>query len=311
MKTLRQAVGDYLSLRRSLGFKLKKHEPCLRELVSFLKKERASRISTPLALQFATRHRHQQPAEWASRLSIVRGFARYRSGDDLATEIPLPGLLPYRPMRARPYLYSEEEIRQLLEAARTLPSIYSLKPWTYYCLFGLLVVTGIRISEALNLQTKDIDWLEGVLTIQGTKFGKSRLVPLHASTRRVLAAYAKRRDGFLAKRPVSHFFVSSRGKRLDGGDVRRTFYKLSRQIGLRDASASHGPRLHDFRHRFAVETLVRWYHEDEEVERRLPILSTYLGHAHVTDTYWYLTSTPELLGAAGKRMEKRWEGVRW
>jgi integrase/recombinase XerD len=212
-------------------------------------------------------------------------------------------------MRARPYLYSEEEIRQLLKAARTLPSIYSLKPWTYYCLFGLLVVTGIRISEALNLQTKDIDWLEGVLTIHGTKFGKSRLVPLHASTRRVLAAYAKRRDSFLAKRPVSHFFVSSRGKRLDGGDVRRTFYRLSRQIGLRDASASHGPRLHDFRHRFAVETLVRWYHEDEEVERRLPILSTYLGHAHVTDTYWYLTSTPELLGAAGKRMEKRWGGV--
>jgi integrase len=309
MKTLRQAVGDYLALRRSLGFRLKKHEPCLQEFVSFLKKKRAARISTALALQFATQHRHQQPAEWAARLSVVRGFARYRSGDDLATEIPLPGLLPYRPMRARAYLYSEEEIQQLLNAARDLPSPYSLKPWTYYCLFGLLVVTGMRISEALNLQTKDIDWPEGVLTIHGTKFGKSRLVPLHASTRTALSAYAKRRDRFFAGQPVSHFFVSSRGKRLDGGDVRRTFYALSRQIGLRDASASHGPRLHDFRHRFAVETLVRWYRKDEEVERRLPIVSTYLGHAHVTDTYWYLTSTPELLGAAGKRMEKRWGGV--
>ncbi len=255
MKTLRQAVGDYLALRRSLGFRLKKHEPCLREFVSFLKKKRSARISTALALQFATQHRHQQPAEWAARLSVVRGFARYRSGDDLATEIPLPGLLPYRPMRARAYLYSEEEIQQLLNASRDLPSPYSLKPWTYYCLFGLLVVTGMRISEALNLQTKDIDWPEGVLTIHGTKFGKSRLVPLHASTRTVLSAYAKRRD------------------------------------------------------RFFAETLVRWYRKDEEVERRLPILSTYLGHAHVTDTYWYLTSTPELLGAAGKRMEKRWGGV--
>src|ERR1700730_9142057 len=309
MITLRQAVHDYLSLRRGLGVKLKKYEPCLREFVSFLKKKGAARISTALALRFATQRRHTQPAEWAARLSVVRGFARCRSGDDLATEIPPLGLLPYRAMRARPYLYSEEEIRQLLKAARTLPPTYNLKPWTYYCLFGLLAVTGMRVSEALNLQLKDVDWSEGVLTIHGTKFGKSRLVPLHASTRRVLSAYAKRRDSFFADRPVSHFFVSSRGTRLDGGDVRRTFYRLSRQIGLRDASASHGPRLHDFRHRFAVETLVRWYRKDEEVERRLPILSTYLGHAHVTDTYWYLTSTPELLGAAGKRMEKRWGGV--
>ena len=310
MKTLRQAVGDYLSLRRSLGFALKKHEPCLREFVSFLHKKRASRISTRLALQFATRHQHQQPAEWAARLSVVRGFACYRNGDDPATEIPPPGLLPYRPMRARPYLYSEEEIRQLLKAARNLPATYSLKPWTYYCLFGLLVVTGMRISEALNLQAKDVDWSEGVLTLHGTKLGKSPLIPLHTSTRTVLSAYAKRRDRFFKGQRVSHFFVSSSGQRLDGGHVRRTFYELSRQIGLRDASASHGPRLHDFRHRFAVETLVRWYRSNEDVERRLPTLSTYLGHAHVTDTYWYLTSTPELLGAAGKRMEQRWGGVR-
>jgi integrase/recombinase XerD len=194
MKTLRQAVNDYLSLRRSLGFKLKSHEPCLREFVSFLKKNGAARISTALALQFATQHRHQQPAQWAARLSMVRGFARYRSGDDLATEVPLLGLLPYRARRARPYLYSEEEIRQLLNAARNLPPTYSLKPWTYYCLFGLLVVTGMRISEALNLRPKDVDWSEGVLTIHGSKFGKSRLLPLHASTRKVLSAYAERRD---------------------------------------------------------------------------------------------------------------------
>ena len=309
MKTVRQAVGDYLSLRRSLGFKLKDHERVLREFVTFLRKKKTPRISTQLALQFATQPRHVHPAQWAARLCVVRGFARYRSGEDLATEIPPLGLLPYRAMRARPYLYSEEEIRQLLKAAQNLPSTSSLKPWTYYCLFGLLAVTGMRISEALNLQTKDVDWFEGVLTIHGTKFGKSRLVPLHASTGKVLSAYAKRRNRFFAGEPLAHFFVSSRGKRLDGGDVRRTFYILSRQIGLREASASRGPRLHDFRHRFAMETLVRWYRKGEEVERRLPVLSTYLGHAHVTDTYWYLTTTPELLGAAGKRMEKRWGGV--
>lgn len=309
MNTLPQAVTDYLLLRRSLGFKLKNHESCLREFVAFLNKRRASHISTTLALQFATQHPQHQSAEWAARLSIVRGFARHRSGDDPSTEIPPLGLLPHRAKRARPYIYLEREICQLLNAARNLPPTYELKPWTYYSLFGLLVVTGMRVSEALNLQSKDVDWTERVVTIRGTKFGKSRLVPLHVSTKAVLLAYAKRRDQFFAGQPVSHFFVTSRGTRLDHSDVNRTFRLLSRQIGLRGPTASHGPRLHDCRHRFAVETLVRWYRKNEDVERRLPILSTYLGHSRVTDTYWYLTNTPELLGAAGKRMEKRWEGL--
>ena len=309
MKTLRQAVADYLSLRRSLGFKLKDHERCLREFISFLKKKRHSRLSIRLALQFATQHQHQQPAQWAARLRVIRGFARYRVGEDALTEIPPLGLLPYRAPRAKPYLYSAEEIRELLKAAQNLHSTSSLKPWTYYCLFGLLATTGMRISEALNLHAKDVDWSEGILTIHGTKFGKSRLVPLHPSTRKALFAYAERRDCFFGAKPVSHFFVSSRGTRLDGGHVRRTFYQLSRQIGLRDVAASHGPRLHDFRHRFAVQTLLRWYRNGKDVERRLPVLSTYLGHAHVTDTYWYLTSTPELMEAASKRMEQRWGGL--
>jgi integrase/recombinase XerD len=309
MKTLRQAVGDYLALRRSLGFKLKDHERCLRELISFLRKKRFTRLSIPLALQFATQHQHHQPARWAARLRVVRGFARYRSGEDPTTEIPPLGLLPYRALRARPYLYSAKEIRELLKAAQNLRSTSTLKPWTYYCLFGLLATTGMRISEAINLQVKDVDWSEGMITIHGAKFGKSRLVPLHPTTRKVLYSYAERRDCFFGRKPVSHFFVSSRGTRLDGGDVRRTFYHLSRQIGLREVSASHGPRLHDFRHRFAVQTLVRWYRQGMDVQRRLPVLSTYLGHAHVTDTYWYLTSTPELMVAAGKRMEQRWGGL--
>jgi integrase len=309
MKTMRQAVRDYLALRRSLGFKLKEHEPRLWKFVSFLEKNGSARITIPLALQFATQPQHQQPAQWATRLRVVRGFARYRSGEDPRTEIPPPHLLPYRARRARPYLYSAKEIRELLRAAQNLRSRCSLNPRTYYCLFGLLATTGMRISEALNLRVKDVDGSEGIITIHGTKFGKSRLIPLHPSTQRVLSAYAKRRDCLFEKKPVLHFFVSSRGTRLDGGDVHRIFYHLSRQIGLRDVSACHGPRLHDFRHRFAVQTLVRWYRTGKDVERRLPVLSTYLGHAHVTDTYWYLTSTPELMGAAGKRMEERWGGL--
>jgi integrase/recombinase XerD len=140
-------------------------------------------------------------------------------------------------------------------------------------------------------------------------FGKSRLVPLHASTCRVLTDYAKRRDRRFGAQPEAHFFVNKNGNRLDKGEVYRTFHALSRQIGLRAAGVSRGPRLHDSRHRFAVETLLRWYRNGEDPKRRLPVLSTYLGHAHVSDTYWYLTGTPELLGAVGKRLEKRWEGL--
>lgn len=309
MRTPQQAIVDYLSLRRGLGFKLEKHEVCLREFVSFLKKRGTSRITTQLALQFATLHRDQQPAQWAVRLSIVRGFAGYRSGTDSATEIPPAGLLPNRPPRAQPYLYSEDEIRGLLTAAENLSSICSLRPRTHYCLLGLLVVTGMRLGEVINLQPQDVDWSEGMLTIRNAKFGKSRLIPLHPSTQKILAEYAKHRDRFFAGQPVQHFFVSSRGNRLDKGDIHRTFYGLSRQIGLRAPSASRGPRLHDFRHRFAVQTLLRWYRRGEDPERRLPVLSTYLGHSHVTDTYWYLTNTPELMAAAGKLLEKRWKGV--
>lgn len=136
-----------------------------------------------------------------------------------------------------------------------------------------------------------------------TKFGDC-----HASTQEVLSAYAARRDRLLGRRPTPYFFVTKSGTRLDGGEVRRTFYDLSRRIGLRGISASHGPRLHDFRHRFAVKTLVQWYRAGQDVERRLPILSTYLGHVHVADTYWYLTACPELMGLVVKRLERHWEG---
>lgn len=309
MKSFRQAVHEYLELRRGLGFKLKKHEPFLREFVAFLSQKKAPHITIELALQWATQHRHQRPAEWAARLSVVRGFARHWSGTDPRTEIPATGLLPYRPGRAKPYIYSEPQIQKLLEAARQMPASNRLKPRMFYCLFGLLAVTGMRISEVLNLQSADIDWSEGVLTIGSTKFGKSRLIPLHPSTRKVLLDYVRFRDRHFAGRSVAHLFVSRTGRRLDGADVRRTFYLLSRQVGLRDASASHGPRLHDFRHRFAVQTLVRWYRHNQDLMRLLPILATYLGHGHVTDTYWYLTNTPELLTAAGHRLEKRWKGL--
>jgi integrase len=308
MTTLRAAVQEYLTLRRVLGFKLREAGKRLLEFVRFMKQQRASYITTQLALTWAQQPAAVQPAEWARRLSVVRAFARHRSATDPRTEIPPDGLLPYRPKRARPYLYSDDEIRGLLRAALKLPGRGGLRPWTYHCLFGLLSVSGLRIGEARNLELQDVDLQAAVLTIRGSKFGKSRLVPFRASTRRVLADYLARRKRCWATRPVSPYvFVSNWGNRLDGGEIHRTFYALSRQIGLRGPSESHGPRLHDLRHRFAVTTLLRWYRSGEDAERRLPILSTYLGHVHVSDTFWYLSAWPELMGEAMRRLERSWE----
>ncbi len=308
MNTLREAVAGYLALRRGLGFTLRNAGIGLGDFVSFLEQQGAAFITTALAVAWAQQPVSARPAEWARRLSYVRGFARYRSATDARTEIPPWGLLPHRPERARPSLYTDTEIQQLLEAALRLAPAGGLRPWTYHALLGLLAVTGLRISEALGLTLADVAVRTGVLTVRGTKFGKSRLVPLHASTQQVLTAYTVRRGAVLAGRHASAFFVSRRGTRLDGATVRRTFYTLSRQIGLRGPSASHGPRLHDFRHRFAVQTLVQWYRAGAEVGPRLPILSTYLGHVQVRDTYWYLTACPELMGCAVQRLEQRWEG---
>jgi integrase len=281
----------------------------LEEFAAFLRRTDESTITSRLALQWATEPQHIKPCEWAARLSVVRSFARYLSAFDPRTEIPSHGLLPYRTQRAKPYIYSDEQIRQLLEAAQNITATHSLQPCTYHCLFGLLAVTGLRISEALNLRVTDVDWTERILTIRHSKFGKSRLIPLHGSSIKILSEYGLRRDRLFIHRKSPYFFCSRFDGRLDEGQVRRTFYAVSRQIGIRGVSASHGPRLHDFRHRFAVETLLHWHRNGDDVQRLLPILSTYLGHAHVSDTYWYVTATPELMEAIGQRLEKRWEAI--
>ena len=308
MNTLRQAFQEYLTMRRSLGYKLQSAGTGLLDFVTFMEHRRASYITHSLALAWAKQPSGVQPAEWARRLSHVRVFARHRSATDPRTQIPPAGLLPYRPKRAQPYIYSDKEIRDLLRAALKLPDNGGLRPWTYHCLFGLLSVSGLRVGEAQSLELSDVDLQAGVLTIRGAKFGKSRLVPLHASTRKVLADYVARRERAWAKRPVSSYlFVSGWGNRLDGGDIRRTFYALSRQIGLRGPSDSRGPRLHDMRRGFASTTLLRWYRTGENAERRLPILSAYLGHVHWSDTFWYLSAMPELMHEAMSRLERRWE----
>ena len=309
MISLRKAVQDYLTMRRSLGFKLRDMGHNLRHFVSFMEQQRASIITTELALRWAQQPQDVQPAQWAARLSFVRSFARYWSATDPRTEIPPTGLLPYRTKRATPYIYSNDEIQQILKAARDLPPSTGLRPWTYYSLFGLMAVTGMRISEVIRLDHADVDLKQGLLTVRLTKFSKSRLIPLHPSTVKKLKRYLHRRDELYPRPLTARFFLSNQGTPLTDCMVRWTFVKLSRQIGLRKVGDSFGPRLHDLRHRFAVTTLLHWYRTGVDVEQRLPVLSTYLGHAHVTDTYWYLSAIPELLALTKDRLEKRWEAL--
>ena len=300
--SLLAAAEEYLALRRSLGFKLTEVGRTLLQFVRFTEREGAASVTTELALRWAIQPATASPAHWARRLGIVRQFARYYSALDPRTEIPPPGLLPYRYVRQSPYVYRDEEIVALIDAAARLPSPTGLRALTYATLFGLLAVTGMRVGEPVALDRTDVDLARGSLSIRGAKFGKSRWLPLHASTTTKLTRYAEQRDRLYPAPSTPSFFLSERGTRLTTCSVRATFVKLSHQIGLRAPDDRHGPRLHDLRHRFAIRTLLDWYRSGADVEQRLPQLAAYLGHAHVGDTYWYLSATPELLALAARRL---------
>ncbi|UVK49840.1 tyrosine-type recombinase/integrase (plasmid) [Mesorhizobium sp. AR02] len=305
MSALQAALEEYLAARRALGHKLRLSGRLLQRFVVFAESSGATVITTEIALAWAMQPAEAQPAQWANRLAMVRRLARYCSAIDPQTVVPPPDLLPHRYRRpSSPYVYRDEEITRLIDAAKRLPSTVGLRPQTYATLFGLYAATGMRCNEPLRLDRGDTNLVDGVLTVRDTKFGKSRYVPLHPSTQHALKIYAASRDRSCPNPLSSSFFLSERGMRLTEWAVRWTFVKLSREVGLRGANDSRGPRLHDLRHRLAVTTLLRWYRNGIDVERHLPELATYLGHAHITDTYWYLTATPELLQQALLRAEQ-------
>lgn len=308
MSKLRTALEEYLAVRRALGFELRFAGSMLHRFVEFADKEGSSFITRDLALRWATQPKNCQPARWANRLGMVRRFAQYRSAVDPRTEVPPQGLLPHRFYRKPPYIYSDDQIVQLIEEAKQLRSPLGLRGATCSTLFGLLSVTGMRISEALSLDREDVDLNDRILTIRRTKFGKSRLVPIHASTQEVLRRYATLRDRIFPKPHAPSYFVLECGRRLSKWSVRRAFIQLSHRTGLRSPTDRRGPRIHDLRHGFAIRTLLRLYRAGEDVDRQMPALTTYLGHGHVTDTYWYLSATPELLRLASMRLDGRKRG---
>jgi len=309
MKTLSRHLKDYLTLRRQLGFKLFVEGSFLRSFVRFAREQRAKCATTKLALQWAMLPANITQTQRARRLGVVRRFAEYLRLLEPRTEVPPQKLIPFRVHRPEPYLFSDKQVLQLIGAARQIDPRHKIKGLTLGTLFGLLAVTGMRVGETLALDREDIAFAEALLTIRWAKGKKSRLVPLHPSTVEALQRYARLRDE-IYPRPIGRkFFVWDRGAPLRYQMAWEWFRVAACQAGLRQLGGGRGgPRIHDLRHYFAVRTLLNWYRGDVDVDARLPELATFLGHVHVSDTYWYLSAVPELLQLATRRWERAEKG---
>lgn len=298
--TLALALEDYLSVRRSLGFKLTRDALLLSQFVGYCEQIGVDRITCEVALDWVTSPDKASPSWLNMRLSMVRGFARWLQANDPSTEVPPREWLP--PIRrTNPYLYSEADIAALMAAARRLR--WPLSAATYESLIGVLAVTGLRIGEAIRLDRSDVSLADGLLAIRESKLDKSRYVLLHPSTVTALRCYLRRRVALSPVPAEPALFVHPAGNRINYVSVQQMFRTLVRRAGLRPRSERCRPTIHGLRHNFAVNTLVRWYRDGDDVQAKLPLLSTWLGHADPKWTYWYLSATPELLSSAAERLE--------
>jgi len=296
---LRPAIADYLEVRRSLGYKLARPEKLLAQFVGYLEQAGAVTVTTEHALAWAVLP-GGNPDWHAYRLAVVRGIAAWLRTIDPAAEIPPAGLIPSRKRRATPYLYSAAEIAALMTAAESLR--FPLRTATYQALTGLLAVTGMRVGEAISLDRSDTDLDAGVLTIRNGKHGKSRLVPVHHTTAEALRDYLLLRDRLCPDPGTPAVFISPAGTRLIYCNVHATWKKLAASAGLAPRSGTCRPRIHDLRHSFAVRTMLDAYESGLDGQAVLAALSTYLGHVDPKATYWYLSASPELMAAAGRRL---------
>lgn len=304
MSALRARAEEYLAMRRALGFKLSTQGRHLMSFVRFCEERSADRVTADLAVEWATQVRRGSGNEvyQARRLDVVRIFARHLQALDPATEVPPEDVLARRYLRIQPYLYSPQEIAALMTAADALRP--ALRAATWRTLIGLLAVTGMRQGEACRLHRDDTDLETGTLVIRDSKFGKSRLVFLHPTAVAALRFYERARDHAFPEPEAATFLVNSRGRPLDGHNLPHTFAPLAAAAGIQVMPRQRAPRLHDLRHVFTVATLLDWYRDGGNVQARLPLLSTWLGHVDPKSTYWYLQAVPELLALAADRLEQ-------
>ncbi len=297
-----EQVNQYIQFKRSCGYKF---ETQGKELILFAKYAELTGHKGPLTLELAVRWaRLPENADrryWAIRYGHVRRFSQYIILFDPDTEILPKGLLGKSKRRPPPHIYSEGEITALLKAASNLSPKNGLTSRTYVTLFGLLLSTGLRISEALNLSCETVDLKTGILTIKDTKFRKSRLVPVHPSTLEALRRYMGFKRSYHPKVRSKMFFLNENGTPVNYYGVLYVFIKLSRKLGLRNAGKK--PKIHSMRHSFAVRRMLKWYQEGADLDAKILTLSTYLGHVEIRDTYWYLSAVPELLNIVSERFE--------
>ncbi len=312
LPTLTTRIEMYLRERRRLGFELRRMGYALHSFARYFDKLDSRQ---PLTVEVMAKWARQDqghsddPRTWARRLMILRPFTRWLRQFEPRTEIPDEAIFGRIGERLSPHIYQEGEILDLLAAARRMGPAPGLRGATYEALFGLIACTGLRVSEAVRLRIADVDLKAGMLTIHRTKFAKSRHVALHASATDSLRRYRRFRDRFAGFTADTPFFVGSRGRRrgepLSTRQVDRVFATLRTELGWRNRGAHHHARVHDLRHSFVVNRILIWHAHHVDIDQAMLALSTYVGHARVTNTYWYLTGVPELMALAAKQFESQ------
>lgn len=301
-------LANYLTIRRTVGFKLSRAELLLTNFVGYLQDRDIDVLTNSTSVEWASLPPASTTSRWhAQRLSVVRMFARYLHLIDPAHEIPPPNVFPTPNQRVAPFIYSSAEIEAMMTAAQGFTN--PLRAASMEAIIGLLAVTGIRIGEALRLDRANVDLDNDVLQVFDSKFGKDRLVPIDSSTSVALSAYSKRRDHLSPQPSNPAMFVSAAGTRMLYTNFHNGWRTIIGRSELQARTVRCRPRPHDLRHTFAVNTLRRWYVEGDDVTAKLPTLSTFLGHTHPRDTYWYLTGSPELLGIVVDRLNVKDAGL--
>jgi integrase/recombinase XerD len=304
---LTEELQRYLEIRRKFGFNLSSSERVLKRFVSFLETKNETHITSALFLQWKQVFGKANQSTWAKRLGIVRLFASWLNTLDFRHEVPPQNLIPIRYRRKSPYIYSDNEVKSIIEAAgRLLSRNGDFRAITYPVFFGLISVTGLRVSEAISLNSSDVDLHSGIITLYNGKNGRNRILPISECTKNQLTEYSRKRDRLLGYTPEP-FFISDKGIRLTDCAVRYNFAVVGKMIGLRSWQRFHkhgtGPRIHDLRHTFAVNVIMKWYKDGKNIDQEMLKLINYLGHKHVSFTYWYIEAIPELLSLASQRAD--------
>ena len=303
--SMRSLVQDYLDQRRRLGFALTIPGTQLMAFARFADRSgHRGPLTSRLIEEWARGEaRRATPITWARRLAVVRPFAKHRARIEPGTEVPDADIFGRERRRLTPHIYTTTEVAELLAAARGLPPAGTLRPATYETFFGLVAATGLRLSEALHLRCADVDTDGGLLTVRQTKFCKSRLVSLHPTTTEALTRYLVARQRHVPSTPEAPLFVSPSGTGLAGPTVHNVFARLRNELGWIARGTHPAPRIHDLRHTFICRRVMLWHEVGTDIDNAMLALSTYVGHAKVSDTYWYLTGVPELMAMAGQRFE--------